>query len=202
VQHRTLALSRALRISVVSVLWSGAVGGLAVFSAVESGSLSMLGFGIDTVVDAAASIVLIWRFLVEAREPSRAARVERVAEAVVGLALIVLSVYLALGSLRSLLEGRSAVASQLAVIVLVASALLLPPIALFKYRVAAQLESGALRADSLLTGVAALLAAISLVSLSAAGALGWWWADAAAAIVVAGVVLREGTRSVALARLR
>jgi divalent metal cation (Fe/Co/Zn/Cd) transporter len=202
VQHRTLALSRALRISVVSVLWSGAVGGLAVFSAVESGSLSMLGFGIDAVVDAAASIVLIWRFLVEAREPSRAARVERVAEAVVGLALIVLSVYLALGSLRSLLEGRSAVASQLAVIVLVASALLLPPIALFKYRVAAQLESGALRADSLLTGVAALLAAISLVSLSAAGALGWWWADAAAAIVVAGVVLREGTRSVALARLR
>ena len=76
----------------------------------------------------------------------------------------------------------------------------LPPIALFKNRVAARLDSGALRADSVLTGVAAVLAGISLLGISAANGLGWWWADAVAALIVAVVILREGGSSFAMSR--
>ena len=201
VAQRGAALRRALVVSVASVLWSGAVGSVAVATALlSSGSLSMLGFGVDAVVDAAASVALIWRFGAEAHRPARAAQVERTAEAVVGLALVVLAVYLALASIRSLIEARSPVAGPLAVAVLVVSVVLLPPIALFKYRVAAQLESGALRADSVLTGVAAVLAGISLLGLSATTSLGWWWADALAALIVAAVILREGAKSFAMSR--
>ncbi len=184
----------------MSVLSSGAVGSAAVSDAVGSGSLSMLGFGVDAVVDSAASIALICRFRVETREPSRAAQVEKSAEAVVGLALMVLSVYLALASIRSLIETRSPAASQLAVVLTVLSVVALPPIALFKYRVARRLKSGALRADSVLTAVAAVLAGISLLGQSAATGLGWWWADALAALIVAAVILREGAKSLAMSR--
>ena len=83
---------------------------------------------------------------------------------------------------------------------LLASVVALPPLALAKHRVASLLGSGALRADSILTGVAALLALISLVSLAAAEAFGLWWADAVGALVVAAIVLREGWGSLALRR--
>ena len=160
----------------------------------------MLGFGIDAVIDAAASIALIWRFSTEARHPTRAAQVEKTAESVVGLALVVLSVYLAIASVRTLIEARTPVASDLSFAILVASVVLLPPIAFFKYRVARRLASGALRADSVLTAIAAALAAISLVGLGATSRFGWWWADAVAALMLAAVMLREGAKSLAMSR--
>lgn len=186
--------------SVLSVLWSGAVGSIAVSAALGSGSLSMLGFGVDAVVDAIASVALIWRFFGEARQPSRAARVERIAEAVVGLALLALALYLAIASIRALIEGRSPSATRLAVAILVASVVLLPPIALLKRRIARTLKSGALRADSVLTAVAAVLGGTSLAGLSVSAAFGWWWADAVAALVVATVIAREGATSLAMIR--
>jgi divalent metal cation (Fe/Co/Zn/Cd) transporter len=187
-------------VSVVSVLWSGAVGTVAVFSALGSGSLSMLGFGFDAVVDAAASVALIWRFIVEGRQPARAAHVERTAEAVVGAALVVLALYVSIAALRSLIETRSPLGSQLAIAILLASVVLLPPIALRKRQIARRLASGAVRADSVLTGVAAALAGTSLLGLTAATSLGWWWADALAALIVAAVMMREGAKSLAISR--
>ncbi len=152
------------------------------------------------MVDAVASVALIWRFWAETRQATRAAQVERTAEGVVGLALVALAMYLVFASIRALIEARSPVVGGVAFAVLVASLVILPPIALFKYRVARELKSGALRADSLLTGVAAVSAGISLMGISAANALGWWWADAAAALVVAALILREGTGSFLMSR--
>jgi len=85
---------------------------------------------------------------------------------------------------------------------LLASAVVLPPLAIAKYRVAARLGNGALRADSILTAVAAILAFISLASLAASQALGLWWADAIAALIVGVIVLREGWSSLNLAATR
>lgn len=191
-------LRRALWLSGLSIGWSGVAGLLATYASVVTGSLSLLGFGVDAVIDSAASVILIWRFLVEARDPVRAIRVERVAERVVGLALIALALYLAIGALRALSTGAHPVGTLTTIVLLVASAVALPPLALAKYRTAARLGSAALRADSILTAVAALLAVISMASLAAAQALGIWWADALAAIIVASIVLREGWQSTGL----
>lgn len=192
---RAIALRRALRLSALSIVWSGIAGSIAVYAALVSGSLSLLGFGADAVIDSVASMVLIWRFVVEARQPHRAERVERAAERIVGLALIVLALYLAFGALRALAAQAHPETSLASLALLLASAVILPPLASAKYRVAARLGSGALRADSILTAVAAVLAVISLASLAASQAFGLWWADAIAALIVGVIVLREGWSS-------
>lgn len=196
---RATDLDLALRLSALSIVWSGLAGSVAVYAAVVSGSLSLLGFGADAVIDSIASVVLVWRFTVEARQPHRADRVERAAERMVGVALIALAVYLAVGAIRALAAQAHPETSLVSLGLLLASAIVLPPLAVAKYRVAARLASGALRADSILTAVAAVLAVISLASLAAAQALGLWWADAIAALIVGAIVLREGWSSLGLA---
>lgn len=191
-ESRPAQLRRALRLSVLSIAWNGIAGSIAVAVALGSGSLSLLGFGADAVIDSVASVALIWRFLVEARQPVRAARVERMAERVVGIALIALALYLVVASVRSLAAQAHPEASPVAVALLLASAVALPPLALAKYRIAARLGSRALRADSILTAVAGLLAVVSLVSLWLTQTFELWWADAVAALVVAVIVAREG----------
>jgi len=191
---------QALWLSAFSVAWSGIVGSIAVAVAVAGGGLSLLGFGVDAVIDAAASVTLIWRFTVEAAQPDRAARVERTAERVIGAALIALAAYLIAGSARSLALQSHPEGSVATIALLAASVVALPALAAAKYRVAGRLASGALRADSVLTAVAALLAAISLASLAVSDTFGLWWADAIAALIVAVILLREGWSSLALAR--
>ena len=100
-QPRETHLRRAVWLSVASIGWSAIVGAIAVYAALVSGSLSLLGFGGDAVLDAVVSVALVWRFVVEARQPERAARVERMAEGAVGLALIALAVYLLVASIPS-----------------------------------------------------------------------------------------------------
>jgi divalent metal cation (Fe/Co/Zn/Cd) transporter len=195
VNTRETDLRRAVSLSALSIVWSGIAGSIAIYVALASGSLSLLGFGVDAVIDSVASAVLIWRFLVESRQPDRAVRVERMAGRVVGLALIALALYLVTGAIRALGAQTHPEASVASLVLLFASVIVLPPLAVAKYRVAARLGSGALRADSILTWVAAVLAAITLVSLAASEALGLWWADAIAALIVGAIIVREGWRS-------
>jgi divalent metal cation (Fe/Co/Zn/Cd) transporter len=199
--ERAAQLRRAILLSLASVVWNGIVGALAVYVSVSTGSLSLAGFGADAVIDSVASVALIWRFSMERRQPHRAAQVERLAEGVVGGALTLLGFYIAGASIRALMGGESAHATPEAIAILVASLLVLPPLALAKRRTAERLSSGALRGDSLLTGVAALLAAISLGSLVLSESLGLWWADSAGALVVAILVLREGIGAIRTSRL-
>ena len=192
---RPTDLRRALWLSALSVAWSGLVGATAAVVALTSGALSLLGFGVDAVIDAAASVTLIWRFLIEARRPARANAVERAAERVIGVALIALAIYLVAGSAVALASQRHPEASIWGTGLQIASIIVLPGLAAAKYRVAVRLESRALRLDSILTAVAALLGVISLGSLVASEALGLWWADAVGALVVAAIIGREGTGS-------
>jgi divalent metal cation (Fe/Co/Zn/Cd) transporter len=182
------------------VLWNGVAGSAAVVLSFLTGSLSLAGFGFDAVVDSAASVALIWRFTVETREPHRAARVERAAERVVGITLIVLGAYVVAGAFRALATSAHPESSLAATALLVGSLIVLPPLAIAKRRVAAGLRSGALRGDSILTGIAAVLAAITLATALLQG-IGLWWADAVGALAVAVVLLREGWAAVTASRL-
>jgi divalent metal cation (Fe/Co/Zn/Cd) transporter len=182
------------------VLWNGVTGSAAVGLSFLTGSLSLAGFGFDAVVDSAASVALIWRFTVETREPHRAARVEKAAERVVGITLIVLGAYVVAGAIRALATSAHPESSLAATALLVGSLIVLPPLAIAKRRVADGLRSGALRGDSILTAIAAVLAAITLSTALLQG-MGLWWADAVGALAVAVVLLREGWAAVAASRL-
>jgi len=185
-------LRRALLLSITSIVLSGVLGGLAVAIGLVSGRLSLLGFGFDAAIDSIASIVLVWRFRLEARHPARAEHAERVAERGVGAVLLGLAIYLAVSAARALATGAHPESTTTGLLLSLASVVLLPPLAIAKYRVARSLESGALRADSILTGVAALLALFALLGFVLTEALRLVWADSAAALVVAAVLAREG----------
>ncbi len=193
--QRDQLLRRAILLSLLSIVISAIAGGTAVVVGLSSGALSLLGFGFDAAIDSIASIALVWRFSIEAREPHRAERVEKVAEALVGVALIVLGLYLGFTAVRALADGSHPEATVVGTALLLASIAVLPPLALAKYRIARALESRALRADSLLTAIAALLAFISLVGLLLAEVVGLTWSDAVGALAVTVILLREGWSS-------
>jgi divalent metal cation (Fe/Co/Zn/Cd) transporter len=197
---RPRLLERALWLSVVSIVFSGLVGVVAVVVGVSTGSLSLLGFGLDAAIDSVASIVLVWRFRVELREPHRGERIEEVAEAIIGAVLLLIAAYLVIGAISALVSGATPEATTARTVLLVVAVLGLPPLAVAKYRTAKQLESRALRADAVLTGVAALLAGIGLAALVLSEVLGLTWADAVGALLVAAILAREGWIALELVR--
>ena len=184
----------------LSILLNGLLGGLAVIVGLVTDSLSLLGFGLDAAIDSVASIVLVWRFRTEAREPHRAERIERLAETAIVAVLLVLAGYLAIGALNAIASGAHPESNVIRTVLLSFAVIALPPLALAKLRVARALASGALRADSILTGIAALLGAIGLLSLILDLVLHIPGADAVGALVIAAIVAREGWSSVRAAR--
>ena len=189
---RERLLRRAVVLSVLSIVLNGLAGLTAVVAGLTSGSLSLLGFGFDAAIDSVASIALVWRFRIETREPERADRAERVAEGIVGGVLFVLAAYLAVSALQALAANAQPRGTVIGMALLVFSLAALPPLALAKYRVAEKLRSRALRADSFLTGIAALLALVSLVGLGLSEAFDIRWADAVGALVATVALAREG----------
>ena len=184
----------------LSIVLNGLLGGLAAIVGLATDSLSLLGFGLDAAIDSVASIVLVWRFRTEAREPHRAERIERLAETAIGAVLLVLAGYLAISALNAIASGAHAEPNVVRTVLLSFAVIALPPLALAKLRVARALASGALRADSILTGIAALLGAIGLLSLILDLVLHIPGADAVGALVIAAIVAREGWSSVRAAR--
>lgn len=81
---RPLLVRRAITLSLASIVVNAITGGIAVIAALSSGSLALLGFGFDAVIDSVASVALVWRFRIERSSAARAERVERIAETIIG----------------------------------------------------------------------------------------------------------------------
>jgi divalent metal cation (Fe/Co/Zn/Cd) transporter len=192
-------ISRAILVSAFSIAWSLVAGGAAVIVALLTRSPSLAGFGLDAVVDAAASITLIWYFKARAQDLARAVRLERVTLRIVGAALLVAAAYVAVRSTILLIEGSAPEVSAVGVAVSAASVAVLPAVAFIKFRLAARVPSAALRSDGVLTMGAAFLAAVALVAGSLQGRDGLWWVDSAAALVIAAILAGEAVRTLKVA---
>jgi divalent metal cation (Fe/Co/Zn/Cd) transporter len=182
-EHGASLLKRAAALCGATVAWNVAVGGAAIITAAATGSLALIGFGVNAVVDSSVSALLAWRFRAEAagREVG-VERIERVALRLAAAAFAVIGTYvLARGSL-ALARHHGSSYSLFGVLEAAGSLAVLPYLALGKYRLAQRLGSRALRADSLLTVSGVALAAIALGGLVAERWLGWWWADPVAAL--------------------
>ena len=199
-RDRSSLLRLAVALSVLSIGINGVLGGTAVLVGLASDSLSLLGFGLDAAIDSAASVALVWRFRTEVREPHRADRIEALAETAVGVVMLVLAAYLGISAIGALASNAQPEPSDIRTVLLVVALLVLPPLAIAKYRVARSLGSGALRADSILTAIAAVLALIGLVALALEELVHVTWGDAAGALVIAVIIAREGLASVQVAR--
>jgi divalent metal cation (Fe/Co/Zn/Cd) transporter len=184
-------LRRAIRLSQASIAWSVLSGLSAVAVGIIVGGISLAGYGLDTTVDAVASVVVLHRFHTERQEPLRGHSLERRAARLVAIALILSSAFLVVSAVRALAIHHSPDATAFGVAIAAASMVVLPPLAVAKRRTAALLGSVALRADGLLTALAALLAFGALLGLVLDPAFGWWWADSVIALAVGAVLVRE-----------
>lgn len=190
---RYTRLGRAVWWCALSVAWAMVAGTMAVVAGVLVGSIALLGFGADSIVDGSASAVLVWRFNAEREGASNAAVVERRAARVVGGILVLIGLYLAVAAVVALTNHSHPQRTVVGIALTAASLVVLPVLARAKLRLAGQLGSSALRGDGVLSLAGAALAGATLAGLLAESAFGWWWADALAALVIAGALLREGS---------
>jgi divalent metal cation (Fe/Co/Zn/Cd) transporter len=189
---RDRLLRRAIALSAVSIFVSGGLGMVAVAAGLASNRLSLLGFGFDAAIDSVASVVLLWRFRLESTQPARADRAERLAEIGVSWVIVVLGLYLGVRAIQAIVGGGHPESSAIGTGISVISVLMLPLLAVAKYRTAQALASRSLRADSILTGIAALLALVAAIGAILTETLGITLADAVGGLIAAVVLLREG----------
>jgi cation diffusion facilitator family transporter len=182
----------AVRVSGMSVAWSLVVGTVAVVSGVAEHSLALVALGLESLIDGSASVMLVWRFRVEQRDPDRARRVEHVASRVIAITLLVVAAYVTAQAVRALVIGSEPEGEVAGVVIAAASIVVLPFLAIAKFRLARRLGSVALRGDGVLTAAGAVLAFAVLLGLVGNGAFGWWWSDAVAALLIAAFLARDG----------
>jgi divalent metal cation (Fe/Co/Zn/Cd) transporter len=185
-------LAAAIRWCALSIGWALLVGGISLVAGVAASSIALVGFGLDSLVDGAASVTLVWRFRRELLDGPSSDELERRAALIVGAVLVLIALYVGTRSAVALADGSGPESAPLGLVLTGASVLVLPVLARSKLRLAQGLRSPALRADGVLSGAGATLAAATLVGLAFKAIWGIWWGDSAAALLIAATLMREG----------
>jgi len=189
---------RALRLEYATVVWNAGEAVLTIALGVMAGSLALIGFGLDSMIEIFASLVVVWH--VRPREATDRPERTRLALRLVAAAFVALAVVLCVAALRELVLGRHAGESPLGIAYLGATALVMFGLAVAKRRTAAGLDSAPLRSEAALTFLDGSLATLTLIGLSLNALLGWSWADPAAALAVSVVAVMEARENWAEAR--
>ena len=185
-------VARGKQLEYFTLVWNGFEAVVALISGVLAGSIALVGFGLDSVIEMASAGILLWRFRADA-DPERRERSERTAHRLVGVCFLLLAAYVALHQFAH--SGAGAPERSLpGILIAVAAVVVMPLLGRAKRRVAAQLGSRALHADSRQADFCAYLSAILLAGLLLHALLGWWWADPAAALVMVPIIAREGVQ--------
>jgi len=181
---------RGLRLVWATIIWNIFEVFITIGLGVASGSIALIAFGTDSVVEVFASLVVVWhsRDLLVMEESDRTRRSLRL----IAIAFLALGVVLAVGAVVRLIEGAVPDESPLGIIYLAITALVMVTLAVLKQRTGRELGSQPLQAEAHITYLDAALATSVLLSLVANAALDWWWADPVAALAVAVIALREG----------
>lgn len=186
---RAALMRRARLLSWLSLVWIGIEGAVAVAAGVVAGSVALIGFGADSVIEGLASFVIIWRFTGSRMHSDRA---EGRAQRLVALQFFLLAPWVAYGALHALIAGDRPEESWVGIGLAVTSAVGMPMLGIAKRRVGEQLGSLATRGEGMQNVLCGYLAAALLVGLLGNAVLGLWWLDPLAALVIAGVALSEG----------
>lgn len=185
--HRAARQARLL--SWLSLAYMTAEGAIAITAAVIAGSVALLGFGLDSVIEGLASVIIIWRFTGD-RTLSETA--ETRAHRAVAVTFFLLAPYIAYDAITTLLAGDPARTSWLGIGLAIASLVLMPLLGVAKKRLGTRLGSGATAGEGTQNLLCAYLAAAVLIGLLANTLLGWWWLDPAVGLLIAGLAVREG----------
>jgi len=186
---RPALVRRARGLAWLGLAWHVVEAAVAIVAGVVAGSVALIGFGADSLIEAFAGIVVIW-LMADSRAASPVA--ERRAQQLIAVSFAVLAAYIGVEAVRDLVAGHHPEGSWVGIGLAAVTLATMPPLGHAKRRVAEQLGSSATASESRQTMLCAYLSAALLIGLLANAALGWWWADPLTALVIAGVAVREG----------
>jgi divalent metal cation (Fe/Co/Zn/Cd) transporter len=192
--QRDDAVRRARRLNAITIGWNSIEGVIALTAGVAAGSVSLVGFGIDSVIEVSAALMLWWRLRQE-RAGGCMQDNDRLATRAISVSFGALAGYVAVESIRDLLDGARPSASIAGVGLAVLSLVFMPQLARAKRKLAPAIGSAAVVADAKQTNLCALLSGVLLVGLGANLAFGWWWADPVAGLCIAAVASLEAVRT-------
>ena len=181
---------RARLLAGVSVAYNGIEAVIAISAGVVAGSVALIGFGLDSVVEVSSGLIILWQFrhrLPESRE--------RQALRLMALSFFALAGYVGFESVRALASGSQPEASPVGIGLAAASLVVMPFLSWAQRRTGRALGSNAVVADSTQTLLCTYLSAVLLVGLVLNATLGWSWADPLAGLVIAAVAIREGVEA-------
>ena len=188
---RNQQLQRGILLEYLTVAWNIIEGIVAVASGAASGSVALVGFGIDSFIETSSGGILLWRLRAEHRGQD-AKRVERKALKLVGVSFMLLAAYVTFESAKSLIGREAPEGSVIGIVIAVLSLIVMPWLAYQKRTTARNLSSAALKADSRQTSLCAYLSVILLVGLLLNAPVGWWWADPIAGLCMVPIIVNEG----------
>jgi divalent metal cation (Fe/Co/Zn/Cd) transporter len=188
--RRAVAL-RGERLEYFTIAWNCLEGLVAVTAGAIAGSISLVGFGIDSFIEVTSGAALLWRMSSDADERNRK-RVERAALRIVGVCFTALAAYVGYEAARDLMSHRAPGHSIPGIILACVSLIVMPILSRAKRRVGAALQSVAMNADAKQTEFCAYLSAILLGGLLFHAAWGLWWADPVSALIMVPIIANEG----------
>jgi len=180
-----------------TVGWNVIEGIVAIAAGVIAGSIALVGFGLDSYIEVASGLVLIWRLRQHGfgnDEDEEAA--EKRAIFFVGATFFLLAFYVTYESGKKLLLQEHPDESLIGIILATVSLIVMPLLAFYKKKIATEINSRALRADALETLACSYLSLTLLVGLGTNALFGWWWADPIAALAMVYFLVKEGWEAV------
>jgi divalent metal cation (Fe/Co/Zn/Cd) transporter len=179
----------AKTLSLVTIGWMTVEAAVAIIAALLAGSVALLAFGLDSLIELASASTILWLYT-GTRAGSEAA--ERRAQQLIAMCFAALALYVTFDAISTLARGSHPDTSWPSVAVSVGAIVFMPLLARAKSTVATQLGSAATAGDAAQSWLCAISAAAVLVSIFANGTLGWWWLDPIIGLGIAGLAVREG----------
>jgi len=195
VLNRPAVARRGKRLEYFTIVWNTLEGLVAVVAGALAGSISLVGFGIDSFIEVTSGAVLLWRMSVDADVRERA-RNEQLSLRIVGGCFLGLAAYVAYESISDLVSRKAPEHSIPGIILACVSLVVMPLLSRAKKQVANELGSSAMHADAKQTDFCVYLSAILLLGLVLNAALGWWWADPTAALIMVPLIAKEGAEAI------
>ncbi len=192
---REQAVRRGQWLTWATIVYNSLEALLSIGAGLLAGSVALLGFGFDSVIELGSSVAGLWRLSADA-SPEQRAGADRYALRWIGVCFLLLAAYVLIDAIRTLLSRERPEESLLGIAVAAASLCIMPLLARAKRRVAAQLTSRALTAEARQTDICAYLSAILLGGLILNARFGWWWADPLAALAMVPLIGYEGWEAI------
>jgi len=188
---RAALVRRGLWLNVATIAYNSLEAVISLVAGVLAGSVALIGFGVDSIIEVTASGAAHWRLRADL-DPARRERVERVTLRVIGVTFLALAAYVAYDAVTALVRRERPDESGIGIAIASLSLIVMPLLARAKRHVALAMGSGALAADARQTSLCAYLSAILLGGLALNALLGWWWSDPVAALAMVPIIAKEG----------